>query len=147
MNKARGEFVFSQLFSPLPLLFSPITPPFLSVPLLSPSPWASLHSIPLLQGYKKKHRWSLLTCYSSLCQKLCQNNAPQQQAEGFYLFLLMSPVNFTDVSLGLNHQLISFVPIKRLILNMNRAGNVCLSEPKPDNVAPTMELLEHEAGR
>lgn len=59
----------------------------------------------------------------------------------------MSPVNFTDVSLGLNHQLISFVPIKRLILNMNRAGNVCLSEPKPDNVAPTMELLEHEAGR
>lgn len=95
----------------------------------------------------KKHRWSPLTCYSSLCQKLCQNNAPQQHAEGFYLFLSMGPVNFTDVSLGSNHQLISFVLIKRLILNMHCADNECCSEPEPDSSAPATGLLECEAGR
>lgn len=63
------------------------------------------------------------------------------------MFLLMRPVNFTDVSLGLNHQLISFVLIKWLILNMNRTDNECCSEPKPDNAAPATELLEREAGR
>lgn len=59
----------------------------------------------------------------------------------------MRPVNFTDVSLGLNHQLISFVLIKWLILNMDRTDNECCSEPKPDNAAPATELLEREAGR
>lgn len=59
----------------------------------------------------------------------------------------MSPVNFTDVSLGLNHQLISFVLIKWLILNMNRADNERCSEPEPDSTAPATELLEREAGR
>lgn len=59
----------------------------------------------------------------------------------------MRPVNFTDVSLGLNHQLISFVLIKWLILNMNRADNKCCSEPKPDSAASATELLEREAGR
>lgn len=145
MNKA-SEFVFFLSFFPLPLLFSPIPPPFplslfyhhLCEPAHIPSP--SCRGL-------KKHRWSLLTCYSSLCQKLCQNNAPQQQAEGFYLFLLMRPVNFTDVSLGLNHQLISFVLIKWLILNMNHTDNECCSEPKPDSAAPATEPLEREAGR
>lgn len=144
MNKA-GEFVFFSAF--FPLLFSP---PRLFLPrslfyhhLLEP---AHIPSPPSCRGLKK-HRWSLLTRYSSLCQKLCQNNAPQQQAGGFYLFQLMRPVNFTDVSLGLNHQLISFVLIKWLILNMNRADNKCCSEPKPDSAAPATELLEREAGR
>lgn len=151
MNKA-GEFVFFSAFFPLCLslsllsLFSYSTPPFpLSLfyhHLFEPAHIPS----PSCRGLKK-HRWSLLTCYSSLCQKLCQNNAPQQQAEGFYLFLLMRPVNFTDVSLGLNHQLISFVLIKWLILNMNRTDNECCSEPKPDSAAPATELLECEAGR
>lgn len=147
MNKA-GEFVFFSAF--FPLLFSPPLF-FASLPPLSPSLRASPHSTPpphppSCRGLKK-HRWSLLTRYSSLCQKLCQNNAPQQQAGGFYLFQLMRPVNFTDVSLGLNHQLISFVLIKWLILNMNRADNKCCSEPKPDSAAPATELLEREAGR
>lgn len=59
----------------------------------------------------------------------------------------MRPVNFTDVSLGLNHQLISFVLIKWLILNMNHTDNECCSEPKPDRAAPATEPLEREAGR
>ena len=115
-------FFFSSLFPPIP-------PPFplslfyhhLRAPAHIPSP--SCRGL-------KKHRWSPLTCYSSLCQKLCQNNAAQQQAEGFYLFLLMRPVNFTDVSLGLNHQFIPFVLIKWLILNMNGADNELLLRAK-----------------
>lgn len=114
-------------------LFPSLSPPFwASLPLLSPSLRSrpTFHPPASCRGLKK-HRWSLLTCYSSLCQKLCQNNAPQHRAEGFYLFLLTGPVNFTDVSLGLNHQLISFVLIKRLILNMNRADNERRSVPEP----------------
>lgn len=136
----RVNLFFSQLF----LLFS--LTPFPSLPLLSPSLRPAHIPSPFCRGLKK-HRWSLLTCYSSLCQKLCQNNAPEQQAEGFYLFLLMRPVNFADVSLGLNHQLISFVLIKWLIPNMNRTDNECCSKPKPDSAAPDTELLEREAGR
>lgn len=118
MNKV-SEFVF---FSPPPPFYhasTPLSP--LSIFYHHPREPAHIPS-PSCRGLKK-HRWSFLTCYSSLCQKLCQNNAPRQQAGGFYLFPLMRPVNFTDVSLGLNHQLISFVLIKRLILNMNRADN------------------------
>lgn len=140
-------FFFSAFFPSFPLLFSPIPPPFsLSPSFITISAEPAHIPSPSCRGLKK-HRWSLLTCYSSLCQKLCQNNAPQQQAEGFYLFLLMRPVNFTDVSLGLNHQLISFVLIKWLILNMNRTDNECCSEPKPDSAATATELLEREAGR
>lgn len=146
--RAKGWWIkwVNLFFSSLSLFSSPFPPPFpLSLfyhHLLEPAHIPS----PSCRGLKK-HRWSLLTCYSSLCQKLCQKNAPQQQAGGFYLFLLMSPVNFTDVSLGLNHQLISFVLIKWLILNMNHADNERRSELKPDSVAPATELLEREAGR
>lgn len=82
-----------------------------------------------------------------IVSKALSENGPQQQAEGFYLFLLMSHVNFTDISLGLNHQLISFVLIKWLILNMNHADNERCSEQKPDSNAPATEPLEREAGR
>lgn len=149
MNKA-GEFVFFSLSAFSPILFSP---PLSSHPFSSLLPLSLFYHhlfkpahipSPSCRGLKK-HRWSLLTCYSSLCQKLCHNNAPQQHAEGFYLFPLTRPVNFTDVSLGLNHQLISFVLIKWLILNMNRADNECCSEP--EGAAPAVVLLEREAGR
>ena len=54
----------------------------------------------------------------------------------------MRPVNFTDVSLGLNHQVISFVLIKRLILNMNRAA------PEPGAAAPARSWRSmKQAGR
>lgn len=125
---AKGRWIkpvnlfFSQLS--FPLFPPPLSPHLFYHPLFEPAHIPS----PSCRGLKK-HRWSLLTCYSSLCQKLCQNNAPQQQAGGFYLFLLTRPVNFTDVSLGLNHQLSSFVLIKWLILNMNRIDNECRSEP------------------
>lgn len=110
----------SLLFSLMPSTpsFSPLVP---SIFYHRPREPAHIPSPPC-RGLKQ-HRWSLLTCYSSLCQKLCQNNAGRQQARGFYLFPLRRPVNFTDVSLVLNHQLISFVLIKRLILNMSSAAN------------------------
>lgn len=38
------------------------------------------HNPPLSYRGLNKHRWSLLTCYSSLCQKLCQSNAPSTTA-------------------------------------------------------------------
>lgn len=62
------------------LFFFPSLPPLLLAPsfITISSSQPTFHPPPSCKGLKK-HRWSLLTCYSSLCQKLCQNNAPQQQ--------------------------------------------------------------------
>lgn len=60
----------------------------------------------------------------------------------------MRPVNLTDVSLGLNHQLISFVLIKWLILNMNHTTmSAAQSENKTVLLPPRSYWSMKQTGR